>query len=89
MAGHRRAVHGRPGRPTQAESRWARRREFMAERVGRAAGPSAHIAAVMEYARAAARELPPAAAQQLAHEIRTAVVDAVDAAAGVKGGGER
>lgn len=81
MAGRRRAVHGRTARPTQAENRWKRRRQLLAERIGAATGPAGQVHAAMEYARAAVRELPPQVAAQVAHEIREEVVALVDRAA--------
>lgn len=76
MAGRRRGT----GRPTRRVARAERRREVLAERMGRAQTPAAALGAAAEYARSVLADLPASVADPLAAELARSLIQAADRA---------
>jgi hypothetical protein len=77
MAGRRRGT----GRPTVADARQRRRRQYLTDRLAAARTPMARLTAATEYARGVLSDLEPHAAELVAAELADHLIAAADLAA--------
>jgi hypothetical protein len=69
VAGRRRAVEGREGKPTRAVAKHERRVRDLADRLGQARSPGERIAAACDITRRAIRDMSSMQAEQVAAEV--------------------
>ncbi|MGH8881870.1 MAG: hypothetical protein ACRD0P_31735 [Stackebrandtia sp.] len=78
MAGHRRAIDGRPGKPTQAQARAERRKGRLTDRLAQARTSVDRLAAAYDYARAALADADPHTADTAVHDLINTLVGVAD-----------
>lgn len=89
MAGHRRAVNGRTvAKPTRAQRRWERRRNWLTEQLGKAKTPAQRIAVAVDAIRMAVVDMPPDQAELVASQVVQLARQANAMARPTRGGGD-